>query len=181
MFYEQTRRGPVHRRSPMRKNTPSSPITPAEPSASFQCLLASAMQQVDKVAAAETAAEQAALSLGQRERIAALAAEARALRTTLAEAADARARVLLAPQTSWMGRIKAHVAPRLNAPAAGALSWEPAVREARHVVADAADCLRTLGASLPAGGAAARMAAEVDGLLRRHRIALGDEMARWAT
>ena len=165
----------------MRKNTSFSPITPAEPSASFQCLLASAVQQVDKVATAESIAEEAALSLGQRERIAALAAEARALRTTLAEAADARARALLAPQTSWVGRLKAQVAPRLNAPAAGALSWEPAVREARHVVAEATDCLRTLGASLPAGGAAAQMASEVDGLLCRHRAALGDEMARWTT
>ena len=159
---------------------------PPDPSASYQCLLASAVQQVDKVAAIEQLAEEAALSLGQRERIAALAAETRTLRSTLVAATDARARALLAPQTTWLARMKAHVATSVSTPLSPAMTWEPALREARNVLAEAADCMRTLGTSLPAGGAAARLASEVDDVLRRHReafgaeITRGAEMTRWA-
>ena len=156
-------------------------LRPSEPSASYQCLLASAVQQVDKVAAVEQAAEEAALSLGQRERIAALTAETRALRSTLVESADARARALLAPRTTWLSRVKAQVATQVTTAAkTPAATWEPALRDARRVVVDAADCVRTLGASLPAGGPAARLADEVSALLRRHRDVLGAEITRWA-
>ena len=157
-----------------------SDLLPAEPSASYQCLLASAVQQVDKVEAVERAAEEAALSLGQRERIAALTAETRALRSTLVESADARARALLAPQTTWLSRVKAQVTGGTRAEPASPATWEPALRDACRVVVEAAECVRTLGASLPAGGAAARLADEVSALLRRHRDVLGAEITRWA-
>jgi hypothetical protein len=140
--------------------------------------LASAAQQLDRVLAAERGAEQVALSLGQRERVGALIGEVEALKTDLDQHADARARALLASNTNWIGRVKA----RLNAqPAAPQrrLSWEPALREARSAVRAAADCLATLGASLPETGSEAELVEDVRGLLHRHRSALNAELVKW--
>lgn len=158
---------------------PAAPASlPKPPSTSFQCLLASAALQLDRVLAAERGAEQVALSLGQRERVGALIGEVEALKTDLDRHADARARALLAPNTNWIGRVKA----RLNAtsaPSARRLSWEPALREARRTVRAAADCLATLGASLPADGSEAELVDDVHKVLRRHRSALSAELVKW--
>ena len=150
----------------------------SEPSTSFQCLLASAALQLDRVLAAERGAEEVALSLGQRERVGALVEEVQALKTDLSCRADARARALLTPRVDWLGRVKA----RLKAPSAHAerrLSWEPAVREARRAVRAAADSLATLGASLPESGLEVELVRDVHRLLGRHRNVLNAELARW--
>ena len=155
--------------------------------ASFQALLAAASAAARALLAPVRAAEDAALSLRQRERLGAVAADLEALVVALEAGVsdEARclgrrrpvevARALLRPAPGWLPRLRERAADRPSGPRP---TWLAAAAAAVEALGQTADHLATLAAAQRPRSAARDLGDRVAARLRDHRDAVLADVAR---
>ena len=163
-----------------------------ESAASFQAILAATTAAVRHLAAPLADAEAAALNLGQRQTVAAVAADLGALvealgagvtvegrclgpsRLTAAE----RVRAILRPAPGWLPRLRERAADLAGPHPAPARTWLSAAAAAVEALGQTAEHLATLAAAQPAASSARALGDRVADRLRGHRDTLLTSVAR---
>jgi hypothetical protein len=149
----------------------------------FQAVLVAVVGILRRAIAGVRRAEASALSLAQRQKVAAVAGELAATVEALAEALSAQGRCLLDERRSLRekvkeagDRVRASLAPKKEPVHA---SWWFALSEAVEALDEAAVQVRSLADAQPTGAPAAALVREVAGLLDAHRETLLGEAERW--
>lgn len=195
---------------PLRMNRPISPVPPPADAApglsaeavealaqrsvrrdsasSFQALLAAASAAVGALLAPVRTAEEAALSLRQRERLGAVAADLVALRTALGAGVSKEARCLerrrpaevvravLRPSPGWLPRLRERAADRPSS--APRPTWLASAAAAVEALGQTADHLATLAAAQRPRSSARDLGECVAARLRAHRDTVLADVAR---
>lgn len=141
----------------------------------FQSTLAAAVQSLQRASAEERGAQDAAISLAQRDRLAALAAELDDARVTLADALDAQGRALI-PVPTPRERLLRLVKRPDRTPSA----WRTRLHGAAHVVAESAASMERIVTGQSPHTPARQLGEAVASLLAEHRDRLQAETARLA-
>jgi hypothetical protein len=149
----------------------------------FQAVLVALTRAVARAAERVRAAEEAALNLAQRQKVAAVADDLAATTAALEESLTAQGRCLLDGRRSLRERVqeaREKVRASLGArPEPGAASWWFALSEAVEALDDATAQVTALADAQPAGDPAAALGTEVAVHLQAHRETLLAEADRW--
>ena len=153
----------------------SCPASPPPSATAFQATLATAVQALERALGRVRAAEGAALSLAQCERLAEVALDLEGTVADLRPRLDQQGHCLMERRAGWAVRLLARVRPAEDAPGA---PWSDALADAIAALDEAAGRMATLAAGATAEAAA--LARAVARRLRDHRDALLGEAERWA-
>jgi len=153
--------------------------------ASFQALLAAVIGAVEATRAPVCAADAAALSLRQRETVAAVSADLGALVAALNAGVSADARCLrprttwagLRPPPGWLPRLRERAAERAASATPGP-TYVAAAAAAIEALGQTAEHVATLGAAQPEPSSARVLSARVAEALRAGRDALLADVAK---
>jgi hypothetical protein len=140
-----------------------------------QATLAAAIQALGRAARRVRTAEDAALSLAQRERLAAVASDLEGAASELQPRLDPQGLCLMERRAGWAARLRARFQPAEEAPHA---PWAEALADAVAALDEAAGRMAARGAC--ASAEAAVLARAVGRRLRAHRDALLHEAGRWS-
>ncbi|HLA64187.1 MAG TPA: hypothetical protein VK610_07150 [Rhodothermales bacterium] len=150
--------------------------SPSPSATALQATLAAAVQALDRAVGRVRAAEQAALSLAQRERLEGVAVDLEGTAADLRPRLDSQGRCLMEGRMGWAARLRAHFqAAAADAPGA---PWALALADAVTALDEASSRMACLAAG--ATTEAAAVARTVACRLCDHRDALLREADRWA-
>lgn len=135
----------------------------------FQSVVVAALQILDRALWCEERAAEAALSLGQREKLEAMMATTENVLTTL--------KATLSTQGAKVMDLCAE--QRREEPAAEEQSWWFVLTDALEILAEGADRMRSLTTAQPEGSPAHDLSAFVEDLLRTHHRELHLEADQW--
>ncbi len=154
-----------------------------ESSTAFQSVLVALSHAVARAAERVRAAEEAALSLAQRQKVAAVAEDLAHTTEALQGALSVQGRCLLGEHRSLRTRVKeAGERVRLSLspkPEPNAASWWFALSEAVAALDEAGARIEALAAAQPSGSPGCAVGSEVGARLDAHRETLLTETERW--
>jgi hypothetical protein len=160
-----------------RRPASQAPTNPRHAGAALQATVAAAIEAVEGATARIRLAEDAALSLAQRERLAGVASDLEATAEGLRPRLDPKASCLLIQGEGWTSRLRSRLL-RAPAPPAAPL-WADALADAFQALEEAEARMMTLGRGTPAAADAARVARAVARRLRKNRDVLLLGADRW--
>jgi hypothetical protein len=155
----------------------STPINPRHAGAALQATVAAAIEAVEGASARIRLAEDAALSLAQRERLAGVVSDLQSTSQELRLRLDPQAQCLLEQRSGWTSRLRSRLQRTPAAPASA--GWANALADAVTALDEAAARMTTLGSGTSGPADAALLARTVARRMRSHRDELLADADRW--